>query len=70
MKGFVDNLVVLVGGSAKGAKKTSSTVVVKAPKAVASRALAVLPKKEPSAYHAKEVQPEQVIPMDDDFKDF
>ncbi len=70
MKGFVEDLVVLVGGSGKGAKKTSSTVVVNAPKAVASRALAVLPKKELPAHQAKEVKPEQVIPMDDDFKDF
>ena len=73
MKGFVGDLVTLVGGSAKGAKSISHAKVI-APKAVPDRALAAPAKmaatKDVAVQQAKEVRPEQIIPMDDDFKDF
>jgi len=65
MKGYVDDLVLLVGSSKNGVKGVSNTGVV-APKASTTRALAVPEKKELAIHQAKEVTPEQVIPMDDD----
>jgi len=35
-----------------------------------TRALATPAQKAPAVHQAKKVSPEQVIPMDDDFKDF
>ena len=71
MKGFVDELVALVGDSANGAKRVSQ-VQAAAPKAVTTTRTLVAPvQKAPAVHQAKEVSPEQVIPMDDDdFKDF
>ena len=75
MKGFVDELVTLVGASAGAAKKASQFQAA-APKGVTTtRALAVSEKraatKEVAVHKAKEVTPEQVIPLEDgDFKDF
>ena len=70
MKGFVDDLVAVVGGNTGSGEKASQTQV-RAPKAVTTRALAVHAQKAPAVHQAKEVSPGQVIPMDDDdFKDF
>ena len=71
MKGFVDELVALVGGRA-GAAKRVSQVQVRAPKVVTTtRALAAPAQKAPAVHQAREVGPERAIPMDDDdFKDF
>jgi methyl-accepting chemotaxis protein len=69
MKGFVDDLVRLVGGSTKGAKKVSYDKV-KTPTTVINKAVAAQAQKE-IVPQAREVKPEQVIPMaDEDFKDF
>ena len=70
MKGFVDELVAMVGGSVK--KAAGVTVAKVRPQAAAvHRAIADPVKKGLAIQHAKEVSPEQVIPMtDDDFKDF
>jgi methyl-accepting chemotaxis protein len=70
MKGFVEELVALVGGTANGAKRVSQ-VQAAAPKASTTRALAVPAKKQVAVHQVKEVRPEQVIPLEDgDFKDF
>jgi methyl-accepting chemotaxis protein len=76
MKGFVEELVSLVNGSAKGAKKVKVThAEVKTPTTVTGRFLEIpatkAASKEVVFHQAREVRPEQVIPMDDDgFKDF
>ncbi|RZB38357.1 MAG: methyl-accepting chemotaxis protein [Desulfobacteraceae bacterium Eth-SRB2] len=71
MKGFVNDLIALVGGSANNGKSVLRARG-KAPKAVAvtGKALAAPVKKEVVVHNAREVNPEQIIPMDDDFKDF
>ncbi len=71
MKGFVGDLVSLVGGSANGSKKASYREV----KAKTSRGLPAqaieADNKEVAVHKAKKVSPDQVIPMDEvDFKDF
>jgi methyl-accepting chemotaxis protein len=74
MKGFVDELVALVGGSAGAAQKVAQTRA--AAPAAATRRVHAAPVQQVAAPEvavprAKEVTPEQVIPMsDDDFKDF
>jgi len=75
MKGYVEELVALVGRSNNGAKdnrqpriktlRAFSKHVVTAP-----RRTTMNQNMEVAQYKAKEVKPEQVIPMDDDFKDF
>jgi methyl-accepting chemotaxis protein len=70
MKGIVDDLVALVDGSGKGSKNVSYSKV-KTPKAIPGKAHVIPAKKELVVYRAKEVRPEQVIPIDKgDFKDF
>lgn len=73
MKSFVDDLVTIVGGSANGAKKVFHAEVM-VPSAVTNRAFAapatIAKRKEVAVLNASEVNPEQVIPMEDDFKDF
>ena len=74
MKGIVNDLVVLVGGKNKSAAK-SSAAAVKAPKQPVHRLpiadAKAAEEKEPVVHHAKEIIPEQVVPLDDqDFKDF
>jgi len=71
MKGFVNDLVTLVGGSGKGASHTE----IKAHKTAAGKSLAAPGKKAAgkavAIHKAKEVSPDKVIPMgDDEFKDF
>ena len=77
MKGFVGNLVTLVTGSSNG--KRSHTDSAKAPtkvpvgkKAKIAQPVAKAGKalKKMVAHQANEVSPQQVIPLDDDFKDF
>jgi methyl-accepting chemotaxis protein len=75
MKGYVEELVALVGSSKNGAKdnrqprlktlKSFSKHVVTAPLRTTRNQ-----NMEVAQYKAKEVKPEHVIPMDDDFKDF
>jgi methyl-accepting chemotaxis protein len=74
MKGFVDNLVALVGGSAGAAKRVFQDRVT-TPAAAPVRAVAAPEKKvktrEIAVHKAMEISPKQVIPLeDDDFKDF
>ncbi len=74
MKGFVGDLVALVGGSTGGAHSGHPTVV-EHPKTGIHKVLTAPAKKgkgkELAVSSAKEVSPDQVIPMDDeDFKDF
>jgi methyl-accepting chemotaxis protein len=69
MKGFVDNLVALVGGNLKNDKGVLS-FRGKTPKAVTGRPLAAPVKKDVFVHNATEVNPEQIIPMDEDVKDF
>ena len=70
MKSMVEELVALVEGNKNNARGVSRAEVA-ASKAVTARALSVPGKKGQMIHRAKEVNPEQVIPMDeDDFKDF
>ena len=73
MKGFVRSLAVLVGGSSNGRGNGRNAVVIK-PKAKKHRLPALAPSKAVKqivAHKAKEVNPHQVIPLDDaDFQDF
>ena len=73
MKGMVDGLIALVGGSAKSRTKGAPAVT----RTVEATTHHVAPVQEKKAktkavalHKAKEVKPEQVIPMEDDFKDF
>ena len=69
MKGFVEELVALVGGNSKNGKSVFRAEP-KASKAVTGKTLAVPVKKEVVVQNARAVNPEQIIPMDDDFKNF
>ena len=76
MKGIVEDLFALVGGNKNGSRSVSHTAVM-APKTLKQRLLsssAFKPKpknKMLPVHKAKEVSPEQVIPLDDgDFNDF
>jgi len=68
MKGFVEDLIALVGGSGKGKTKLVHTGV-KVSKALTGRAVAAPVRKEVVVDHSREINPEQVIPMNDDFAD-
>jgi methyl-accepting chemotaxis protein len=75
MKGMVGELVALVGGSGNGAKRDLSKVIDSSNtgihKAHAIAAPAEMEKGKAGAEHAKGMNPEQEIPMDDeDFRDF
>jgi len=72
MKSMVNELVMMVGGSANGAGGNSGSVnmkpkiALKAPAATSGKAV-----RKIVAHKAKEVNPQQVIPLDDDdFQDF
>jgi len=71
MKGITNELVALVGGSRDGADRDQSPVI-KQPKRVMNKAPGKKIKgKELAIQEAKEVNPDQIIPLDDkDFKDF
>jgi len=62
MKGFVEDLIALVGGSAKSKTKKRAHTRSKAPKSLSHKAVAAPVKKEVRVQNAKEVNPEQVIP--------
>ena len=68
MRGFVQDLIALVGGSKKGEIQLSRTQV-NTPKAVINKAHAAPVRKELVVDDSREIKPEQVIPMDDDFAD-
>ena len=73
MKGMVGELANVVGGAGKGQKGEGANVT-HVTKAVTHNALPSTKKKakakEVAVQKAKEVRPDQVIPMEDDFKDF
>ena len=69
LKGFVDDLVALVGRSADAVKNGSSPEI-KVSKAVNNIKIPHSAGKEPAVHQSKEVRPEPLIPLDDDFKDF
>lgn len=72
MKGFVQELVLLVGGGKNGAKVVKREGV-KAPGDSTRQVLSAGETKTtvPATYKAKKISPEQVIPLDDeDFRDF
>ncbi|MBW2603445.1 MAG: Cache 3/Cache 2 fusion domain-containing protein [Deltaproteobacteria bacterium] len=76
MKGIVEDLFMLIEGSKNGAASVLHTGV-KAPKSIKGRLLSAsktgvkTKSKKLAVYHAKEVRPEQVIPLnDEDFKNF
>ncbi len=75
MKAMVGELVTMVGGSSNGANQEHSSAVHTA-KGGAHKALEIaapakkVQSKAVVVHHAKEVTPEQVIPLGDDFKDF
>jgi methyl-accepting chemotaxis protein len=74
MKAMVSDLVSLVGGSRRGSQKGASSVA-EHPKTAMHKVLSApekkAKKKEVAIAKAREVRPDEVIPMDDDdFKDF
>jgi len=69
MKGFVDDLISLVGATSK--KVTEVAAFQAKPQAIAGRQAVPAPMRHDIVPQTREVSPEQVIPMDeDDFKDF
>jgi methyl-accepting chemotaxis protein len=76
MKGIVKDLLVLVCGSKSGFMDVSHSGVkasrsIKGRRLLASMTGTKSNSKEPAVYHAKEVNPERIIPLDnEDFKDF
>jgi hypothetical protein len=73
MKNMVNELIALIGGRGKGtergttsAGKTSKTGIHMAAAGSAQMARG----KNLVVHKAREVGPERIIPMDDDFKDF
>jgi len=68
MRGFVQDLIALVGGSKKGETRLARTQV-NTPKTITNKAHAAPVRKEVVVDDSKEIKPEQVIPMDDDFAD-
>jgi len=69
MKGYVDDLVALVGGTSK--KATEVSAVQAKPQAATGHRAIPAPARHDIVPKTREVTPEQVIPMDeDDFKDF
>jgi methyl-accepting chemotaxis protein len=69
MKGFVDNLVGLVGGNSNNGKSALG-FRGNGPKAVTGKALSVPVKKEVFVHNARKVNPDQIITMDEDGKAF
>jgi methyl-accepting chemotaxis protein len=69
MKSFVNELVALVGGRAINGKSVSGSGV-NAPKEATSGTHALPVRKEFVAPKINEVNPKQIIPLDDDFKNF
>jgi methyl-accepting chemotaxis protein len=69
MRGFVADLVALVGSNSKNGKGVLGSRD-KALKAVTGKVLAPPGKKEVVLHNARGVNPEQLIPMDEDFKHF
>ncbi len=67
MKGLVGELIALVGGSGE---KHGSSISRDSGKPTTQSAHYVKATKTPSIYKADEVNPSQVIPLDDDFKNF
>jgi len=64
VNGFVNELIALVGGSRKEAGSKSRSVVISGPSKMAENREVIIQK-------AKEVTPDEVIPLDDgEFKDF
>jgi len=71
MKGMVNELVMMVGGSANGAGGNLYSIAVSRPKIAHKAPAAGKAVRKIVAHKAKEVNPQQVIPLDDsDFQDF
>jgi X-X-X-Leu-X-X-Gly heptad repeat protein len=68
MRNFVQDLIGLVGGSAKSQAKLADTRV-KTPKTIIDKVLTAPIRKITGVDKSREITPEQVIPMDDDFAD-
>ena len=69
MKGAVEELVAMVGGSTN--KRAGVSVAATRPQAAAAHQAVAAPGTKAIVPQAREVKPDQVIPMDDaDFKDF
>ena len=69
MRGFVDDLVALVGSDSKDSKGVLASRG-KSLKAVTGKVLAPPVKKEVVVHNFREVNPEQIMSMDEDFEDF
>ncbi len=70
MKGMVNELIMMVGGSGNGSGGNSGSVNMK-PKIALKAPAAGKAVRKIVAHKAKEVNPQQVIPLDDDdFQDF
>ncbi len=71
MQGFVQDLIALVGGSKKKGETRLVHTQVNTPKTVTDKALAAPVRKKVVVDNSREINPEQVIPMDDeDFAEF
>jgi methyl-accepting chemotaxis protein len=71
MKGYVRELANLVNDDAAGKGRKSKTTRKKTAMHEASVAPVTLVRKQPALSHAKEIRPDQMIPLDDvNFKDF
>jgi len=76
MKGFVETLATLVGGSTNGSGNGSARPQKRVSAQKSTKIAAHIPKtgkavKKLAAHNAKEVSPQQMIPLDDaDFQDF
>ncbi len=71
MKASVNELMALVGGQGKNTQDFAPARVAPAPKATAMASPAKkVTTRELTAHKSNEVRPDQIIPMDEDFKDF
>jgi X-X-X-Leu-X-X-Gly heptad repeat protein len=68
MRGYVQDLITLVGSNAKSEIRPAHTRV-KAPKSITGESHARV-RKEVVAANSRKITPEQIIPLDNDFVDF
>ncbi len=72
MKGMVGELMALVAGQGKGAQSSASAGSVHAPRAVPGKAVSakMATTRAVTVHKGNEVSPDQIISLDDDFKNF
>jgi methyl-accepting chemotaxis protein len=70
LKTYVNDLAGLVGGNSDDAKNGYHDQAKVSKTGTKTRALVTSAQKPPAVHLARDVRPEQVIPMDDDFNDF